>query len=309
MTLSDRPKEEPTEESRNHEDLLPALLEGLMPEGAWARLDDLEAKTADVLGGELGEYSSLFEATYRVAVILPGLPARRKEDPGVRDAFALYRRCLNDLRCIWLLVSHGYTQQAGSIAAALLEHSFAVTEEAERPGDLTHPWQKGPDASPKVRDLCRGLARRFCRNGALLGIEIPPLKEKELELRYYGCYKLLCQMKHPTVAAARHDATGLIVDGKAKCLASPNLAAADLPLKFEILEIAVDLSLGAIRDFSLAPDIDATTSVVQEFQQLVVSILLEQRRLAKLHEGLPLPFTIGGSKTAEEYRVLTEESG
>lgn len=45
---------------------------------------------------------------------------------GVRMGGAILKRCLTDLRAVWVLISIGYTSQAASVAAGLVEGALAA---------------------------------------------------------------------------------------------------------------------------------------------------------------------------------------
>src|SRR5437879_3671711 len=96
-------------------------------DNAWLRLGELEHFANKKLSGQLSAFEGPFRDTYEAGIIVPVLRANGLAILDVRCAALFFKRVLNDLRSVWLLLRTGYTSQAASVAASLYENSLAAT--------------------------------------------------------------------------------------------------------------------------------------------------------------------------------------
>jgi hypothetical protein len=202
-------------------------------DGAWLRLDDLEDAASSTLSEQLRAFEGPFRDTYEAGVIAPVLRAEALVETDVRCAALHFKRVLNDLRSVWLLLRCGYTSQAASVAASLYENALGTvcltispqnveTYLASESGEL--PWS--PMAMAKMVVQHEGHA--------------PGTKDFENQWRaLYAHYVWLCQTKHPTISSVVHDTSASAVRGGYVVMALPNVQPQDLPLKAQIAIISL----------------------------------------------------------------------
>jgi hypothetical protein len=194
-------------------------------DGAWLRLDSLEHAASTKLSEQLRPFEGPFQDTYEAGIIAPVLRAEALKETDVRCAALHFKRVLNDLRCVWLLLRSGYTSQAASIAASLYENALGTVCLTISPrnveaylasdsGEL--PWS--PMAMSKMVVEHEGHA--------------PGTKAFENQWRaLYADYVWLCQTKHPTMPSVLHDTSASAVRDGYVVMALPNVYPQDMPLK------------------------------------------------------------------------------
>ena len=96
-------------------------------DGAWARLNQLEETAETTITKQLHAFEAPFRDAYEAGVIVPVLRNKGRATIDVRPATLFFKRALNDLRGVWLLLTAGYTSQAASVAASLFESALATT--------------------------------------------------------------------------------------------------------------------------------------------------------------------------------------
>jgi hypothetical protein len=216
-------------------------------DGSWERLEELESGARRKVSSQLEAFSTAFQKTYEAGVIVPVLRANGKARIDVRCPTLFFKRVLNDLRSVWVLLQIGYTSQAASVAAALHENALATicltisTANLEsflksENGDI--PW------SPM--QMCRMIVRS---EGHL-----PPSKDYKNGWRsLYAQYVWLCQSKHPTAESVVHDTTASQLDsGDYVVMALPNVRPPDIPFKATVAVMALYRTLDAIKAFASA---------------------------------------------------------
>ena len=202
-------------------------------DGAWLRLDDLEDAAAAKLSEQLRSFEAPFRDTYEAGVIAPILRAEALTKTDVRCAALHFKRVLNDLRSVWLLLRCGYTSQAASIAASLYENALGTvcltisprnveTYLASDTGEL--PW------SPMA------MAKMVVEHEE----HAPGTTDFENQWRaLYAHYVWLCQTKHPTMPSVVHDTSASAVREGYVVMALPNVRPKDMPLKAQIAIISL----------------------------------------------------------------------
>lgn len=202
-------------------------------DGAWLRLDDLEDAARAKLSDSLRSFEAPFQDTYEAGVIAPVLRAEALLKTDVRCAALHFKRVLNDLRSVWLLLRCGYTSQAASVAASLYENALGTvcltispknvkTYITSKSGEL--PWN--PMAMAKMVVEHEG--------------HVPGTKDFENQWRaLYAHYVWLCQTKHPTMPSVMHDTSASAVRGGYVVMALPNVHPQDMPLKAQIAIISL----------------------------------------------------------------------
>jgi len=212
-------------------------------DGAWQRLDNLEAAAKTRLESQLKPFESAFRDTYEAGVIAPVLRKDAPVEADVRCAALHFKRVLNDLRSVWVLLQSGYTSQAASVAASLYENALAtvcltISKKNVQAylktdsGEL--PWS--PMAMAKMVVECEG--------------NIPGTKNYENQWRaLYAHYVWLCQTKHPTLPSVVHDTSASFVREGYVVMALPNVRPEDLPLKAQVAIISLQRAHESIDAF------------------------------------------------------------
>ncbi len=195
-------------------------------DGAWERLDDLERRARDALSPALAPFRSCFQDTYEAGVIVPVLRASGQAKLDVRHAALFYKRLLNDLRAIWLLLHDGYTSQAASVGASLYENSLATACLLMAETNIAALLESDSGEIPwSPMQMTKMIVEHEGKK--------PSTPDYENEWRaLYASYVWLCQLKHPTLDSVVHDTSASTLDtGQYVVMAMPNVRTEDLPLK------------------------------------------------------------------------------
>jgi len=212
-------------------------------DGAWQRLDELEDRAKATLTEQLKPFETAFRDTYEAGVIAPVLREDAPVEADVRCAALHFKRVLNDLRSVWLLLRSGYTSEAASVAASLYENALTTvcltasaknvqTYLANDSGEL--PWT--PMAMAKMVVEHEG--------------HPPGSKDYENQWRaLYAHYVWLCQTKHPTMPSVVHDTSASAVRNGYVVMALPNVRPQDLPLKAQVAIISLHRAHESIEAF------------------------------------------------------------
>jgi len=202
-------------------------------DGAWLRLDNLETAAKKKLADQLRAFEAPFRDTYEAGIIAPVLRAEAPIDADVRCAALHFKRVLNDLRSVWLLLRTGYASQAAAVAASLYENALATVCLTISPDNVQTylkndsgelPWK--PMAMAKMAVEHKG--------------KIPVARDYENGWRaLYSQYVWLCQTKHPTMPSVLHDTSASTVQNGYVVMALPNVCAQDLPLKAQVAIISL----------------------------------------------------------------------
>jgi hypothetical protein len=232
-----------------------------------------EAGAGRVLTKDLDDLGQLLRMCFACGVsltdILPRVPGF-----GVAVATPILRRCLTDLRAVWVLMSIGYSSQAASVAAELVEGALAIAAVCADE-KLARRWYESPqgDLPWKVKTLCKMVADKVATEKNL-----PPSERQRTQDVYYTGYRYLCKIKHPTLPSLLHDAE-VIPSLLRKAgvpenfehffflTSVPNLRREDLPVKRTILIISAGhLSIG-ITHFADACGLDKKSDKWSKFQE------------------------------------------
>jgi len=220
-------------------------------EGAWDRLDRLEPLGTRKLSPHLSDIEGAFRFSYEAALIAPTL--RREADRGkFMHATLYFRRALNDLRAVWLLLSSGYTAQASASAGSLFESCLASTclLDADRVQEF-EAWLRSPDGN----DFPWGSMKMAQMVSAPTGdLNDPDPAYQNSWRALYARYVWLSQIRHSTFQSVIHEVrAGTLDSGDYVLMAIPNCDEADLPVKLGI-------AVGALADIQ-----DATGSMLKAF--------------------------------------------
>ncbi len=212
------------------------------PDGFWGELSQMEVSATLTLADKLKTFAPIIRDCYECALWVPMLPRiAKKLSPDLWGASLLLKRCMTDLRAIWVLILCGYTSQAASVTASLFETALLASCMC---GD--HTFAKKCIASSSVelpgpQALCQEFARKTCS----------PAEFEEIWVSLYGHYKWLCKIKHPTFASAMYDALSATVPGKDGyvVMAVPDLRDEDIPVKAMILTIGISRTKSLVDRF------------------------------------------------------------
>jgi hypothetical protein len=216
-------------------------------DGAWARLENLETVARTTISRQLSRFEAPFRDTYEAGVIVPVLRAKGRAVVDARCAALFFKRVLNDLRGVWVLLHEGYTSQAASVAASLYESALAticLTQskeniaafQAEPHGQV--PWS--PIEMAKIVVRAEG--------------KKPQGKDYENGWRsLYAHYVWLCQIKHSSQDSVIHDAGASSVGERGYVvMAIPNVREEDIAIKAMVAIISLHRTLECIEALAKA---------------------------------------------------------
>lgn len=250
--------------------------------GLWNALSLLELASSPKIAEMLKPFVRPITDCYECGVEVPTLPCKHETTKDIGVAALFLKRSLNDLRATWNLLLLGYTSQAGSVAAAAFENALAISCIA---GSINRAEQflKSKTGLPwSVANLCR--------------MQASQTKEGENYWKIsYSQYKWLCQVKHPTIPSALHDAFSVSLNGlEYIVMGAPDTRTEDLPSKAFILSVTILKVTEAIRSFALARELDLEESNVISWQERFDSIVTNLDKAVEPAMKMPLPFTYDG---------------
>jgi len=198
-------------------------------DGSWERLDGLESRAQELISVQLLPFEEAFRLSYEAGVIVPVLRANGKTTIDVRCGAIFFKRVLNDLRGVHVLLHRGYTSQAAAVAASLYENALAaiclVSSKANIDMFLKSDDGKIPWTPMQMTKMVVGYEGR-----------VQGSKEFENQWRaLYAHYVWLCQCKHPTMQTTLHDTTATTLKEGYVIMALPNVREQDLPYKAMIV--------------------------------------------------------------------------
>lgn len=216
-------------------------------DGAWERLDALEVAAEEKVSKQLHEFAAPFGDAYEAGVIVPVLRSKGLATIDVRTAALFFKRVLNDLRGVWLLLRIGYTSQAASVAASLYESALATTCLLQSNDNITNfhadphgeiPWS--------ITDMAKMVVRGEGKK--------PQSKEFENSWRaLYAHYCWLCQIKHSSRESVIHDTSASSLAEKGYVvMALPNVRSEDVSVKSMVAIISLHRTLDCIEAFAQA---------------------------------------------------------
>jgi hypothetical protein len=216
-------------------------------DGAWARLNKLEDAAETTVTKQLHSFEAPFRDAYEAGVIIPALRNKGLAAIDVRPAALFFKRALNDLRAVWLLLTAGYTSQAASVAASLLESALAticLVQSNDNIADFhADPHGEIPWSITKMAKMVvQGEGKK------------PQTKEFENSWRaLYAHYSWLCQIKHSSRRSVMHDTTASTLARKGYVvMALPNVREEDVPVKAMVAIITLQRMLECTEAFAHA---------------------------------------------------------
>lgn len=216
-------------------------------DGAWMRLDELERRAAGRISNQLSAFEEPFRDSYEAGVIVPVLRAKGLAVLDVRCAALFFKRALNDLRGVWLLLRSGYTSQAASVAASLYENALAticLTQSNDNIADFrTKPDGELPwSPTEMAKMVVHGEGKT------------PHAKDYENGWRsLYAHYVWLCQIKHSNRQSVIHDTVATsLADEQYVVMALPNVRDEDVGVKAMVAIIAIQRIHDSIQAFAWA---------------------------------------------------------
>jgi hypothetical protein len=215
-------------------------------DGSWERLDGLEDHAKVNIASQLLAFEKSFRLTYEAGVIIPVLRANGKAILDVRCGALFFKRVLNDLRAVRVLLHCGYTSQAAAVAASLYENALAAVCLLSSPAnsDILMKSQSG-ELPWKIIEMAK----------MVVGYEGKAPGSKEFENQWralYAQYAWLCQCKHPTMQTVIHDNTATALPKGYVIMALPNTRDQDLPYKAMIAINSLVRAHETIQAFSSA---------------------------------------------------------
>lgn len=276
--------------------------------GLWNALLTVECSVAPKIAEMLEPFQRPVTDCYECGVEVPTLSCKNSKTKDLLISALFLKHSLNDLRAVWNLLLLGYTSQAGSVAAAAFENALTAACVAGDINRVDKLLNSKSSSSPwSVVDLCKMQARRRQEEAKLSG---EAFSEKEFNIAWmelYGVYKWLCQLKHPTLSSAMHDASSTSLQSNAYVVtALPDIRPEDLPNKATILSITLSRIHAAICSFAFGMDIDYEDPRVIVWTKRLNSIVPNSVEAYELAMKTPLPFDLKSSKFAREYTNLRQ---
>jgi hypothetical protein len=255
-------------------------------EGQWNNLEDLEFAAKERLSKELSGYGKAFGLCAEAGIEVTCLDHDNRGCERLMLSALFLKRVLNDLRGVWLLLSCGYTSQAASIAASLYENALAarcIAISDERASKLKNctlgqlPWSK--------KEMCKIITQDEMDRGEA------SLSHEDGWKLLYGQYSWLCEIKHPTLQQAIHDA-GATAHGKSGyvVMALPDVREDNFGMKMLICLIVLTTSKAAIQAFARAVGVKEKSDNEKRFAKTMEDIdefLTQQLRKDKASVLLP----------------------
>jgi hypothetical protein len=162
-------------------------------------------------------------------------------------------------------------------------------------GDL--PWSP-IDLSKVVADQSKEDAKS---NGTVFTSRDYELIWREI----YSGYKFLCKIKHPTLRSVAHDLTSTNVrPNEFVVMAAPNFEPEDLPLKVNILAIAISRTTSAINRFAYGIECSKEDARYKSFDARLSRVPSSTLAACKKVSIKPLPFNISIDSLAKDYAAL-----
>lgn len=276
------------------------------PEGLWKALDEMEGFARRLLKPVLAPFEEALRICYEAGVQAPTLKAKRHQEADILCASLFLKRMLNDLRAVWLQLRTGYTSQGASVAASLWENALAVTCIAGNAANATLLTSRpGGDLPWKPETLAKMVTKRRQEGAHSRGEEFSESEYEEGWRQVYSAYKWLCQVKHPTLPSAMHDAFAASVrEGEYVVMAAPDPREADLPVKATILAISLGRTLDALEAFADSMQCNEDETTYQEFQVRLRAAEAAGLTAYKAFHSSSLPFNIGGTPFGREWNRL-----
>jgi hypothetical protein len=276
------------------------------PEGLWNACGAMEMSVANELRTQLSDFEKPITDCYEAGVEAATIVGKRNHEEDMRIAAMFLKRTLTDLRSVWILLCSGYTSQAAAVCAALFEHALSVnclaghaenTKQLLKTSDGDLPW------SPV--DLSKVVARQAKEDAKSRG-EAFVSRDYELIWReVYAGYKFLCKIKHPTLRSVAHDVTSTNVrPNEFVVMAAPNFEAEDLPLKVNILAIAISRTTSAINRFVCGIQCPEEDARFKSFDARLSRVPSSTLQACKKVSSRPLPFDISTDSLAKDYGAL-----
>jgi hypothetical protein len=276
---------------------LPTTPELSDSEGMWAHLDEIENIAERKMRQALAGFDKAFAACAEAGILAPNLGKPNKTSDGLRLSAIFLKRVLNDLRGVLLMLNRGYTSQAAAVAASLFENALAVNcicpSEAAAAQVFT---EFSGELRWNVANMCKMTVAASHPEGKETGWE-----------NLYAQYVWLCQIKHPTLAQAKHDAGSTSVDGKAyTVMPMPDLRVEDEPVKTMVGVSALHNALNAVRCFSKAVGAGDTAPREKAYSKKIDQVSEFLTKFLKRTPRILLPFTIQRSKWVQKQMKLSQ---
>jgi hypothetical protein len=256
---------------------------------------DGEYYAKEKLERELRVFAPAFAACVDAEIDVTFLGRTNQGTERLRIAVLFLKRMLNDLRSVWLMLCQGYTSQGASITASLFENALAIqyiSENEQRAIKLK--LDKSGELPWSVTEMCQH---------AMRSEDGKSNSDENAWKALYVQYVWLCQVKHPTLRQASHDAGATATaSGEFAVMPLPDVRDEDLDVKKLICIKALRSALSAINAFARASGVKAETVEEKAFAEktkIVHDVLVAH---LKSPTRLIIPFTVENSKWVQNQR-------
>jgi len=199
----------------------------------WEALDGIESKSEAIVLKQIVGWEDVYKNLMEASLLALNYANGEKCPEKKRLPLAFMKTVLSQFRCLWKLVSTGYSSSGACIAASIFETAKVVRVISVSDKDLEVIFKsKTMDVPWKAKKLCQKVAKIDAQ-------ESDPELSNKLENEYwqisYLTYKWLCQFKHPTSQYVVHDLSVAASEQGFHLTPLPNVSEFDLSEKFKIL--------------------------------------------------------------------------
>lgn len=199
----------------------------------WKSLNDIESKAELIVAEQISGWEDVYKGLMEASLLALNYANGKECSDKKRLPLAFMKTTLSQFRCLWKLVSVGYSSSAACVAASIFETAKVVRVVSVNNDDLEMLFKSETMNVPwGAKKLCQKVAKIDASHGDTEA-------SKELENEYwqmsYLTYKWLCQIKHPTSQYVIHDLSGAVSEKGFHLTPLPNVSEFDLYEKFKIL--------------------------------------------------------------------------
>jgi hypothetical protein len=262
--------------------------------GLWIALSALELAESSKIAEMLRPFFAIVTDCYECGVEVATLSCRHMKTKDVKVAALFLKRSLNDLRAVWNLLMLGYTSQAGTVAAAAFENSLlanCISGHADRAEKMLK--SKSGESPWTLADLCKFEAAHATDRDEESAEILSDRQYDAYWRRLYTQYSWLCNLKHPSLPSALHDASAVLSkQNEFIIMAAPDSRNEDLPNKVLILTVTILRLHEAIASFADARQLDLKDPEVVAWRERFNSTMSNLLKVVDPYTQSPLAFQV-----------------
>ncbi len=269
----------------------------------WADLDAQEDQAWTANSEWLAPIEPAIELLHDLPNALTALPGFQPGATHTNTAGMCLKRCLDDLRAMWLLLNAGYTSAAAAVCADLWEHGVLASCCALSDEVATQFLNLGADDFSLGPSKLSSRLANLLRDALAESHPVSAIEAERWDASSYAAYKWLCQIKHPTLRALQHTTRSSVADGGVLHFAArPDSSTNDRSVKMLLLCVAFSVISESAILLGVAAVGNQPSPAVDDWQKQLEAA----DRLLKAHlpKDLKLPWSIGDTKVGKRSREL-----